>query len=190
VLFAFLAIVMVVTVPAVAQDEPTPVPEPSPAEPQAEPEEPPDEPEEPQPVAATEPPAEPAAGEAPAPAATPEPVADPVPAPPAAPKVYRQKTLVEVDGRSELKGVLELVVQPKGEDPVLVRVNILERTKAKKITEDLLQQIDFALDDRYKVKRTGDRKISIKIRKKTMAPLAVELKTQDLSGVAVRISNG
>jgi len=160
--------------PVQAQEEPTPIPEPTEEAPVAA-------------VAQEEPEAaaEPAAAVAPAAAAVPEPVAKEK----GVPTVYREKTLITTNGRAEMNGYIELVVTPNGEDPIRVRANIVAKTKTKKITKALFDEINFALGDRYKVKQTGDRTIRITAKKKT-PPVAVELKTQNLAGVSVMIGQG
>lgn len=173
---SLLVVVMVVAVPAGAQEEPTPVPEPAKEEPATEPEK-----EEP----AAEP--EPAAPAEPAVAAKPAEEAEPSVA--AIPINYRQKTLIKIDGKAQAKGVIELVVHPQGGEPTKVRVNVLAKAKPKAITSDLLKELDFAIDDRYKVNRTGDQKIIVKALKKN-PPIAITVTTQSLSGVSVTVGNG
>jgi len=156
-----LLIAVFVAPSVTAQEEPTPVADPAaPAEPAAAPEE-----------------------AAPAPAAT------PVPEEAKAPMVYRDKTLITINGRAEMDGVIELVVQPNGEEPIRVRVNVIKKTKKKKITKALTDQLVFAIGDRYKVKQTGDQTIRVQSKKK-MPPVAIWLLTQNLSGVSVMVGNG
>ncbi len=197
VLMSLLTILVVFGSAVHAQEEPTPVPEPAapeaPEEPAA-PAEPATVPEEPaEPAEATTVPEEPAATAEPAepaePAAAAEPAPEPEPAVAAIPVAYRQKTLLSVDGKAQMKGVLELVVQPQGGEPTKVRVNVLAKSKPKAITSDLLKELDFAIDDRYKVNRTGDKKIVVKATKKN-PPIAITVTTQSLSGVSVKVSNG
>ena len=187
-LMALLTIVVAVSSSVYAQDEPTPVPEPAQEEPAATPDEPTPVPAPPQeePVAETEE-AEPAV--AAAPTAEPVEAAAAEPAVAAIPVIYRQKTLIKVDGKAQAKGALELIVQPEGGDPTKVRVNVLAKSKAKSITNDLLKELDFAIDDRYKVNRSGDKKIVVKTKKKN-PPIAITVTTQSLSGVSVTVSNG
>ncbi len=174
VLMSLLVIVVAMAVPAVAQEEPTPVPEPAAEEPAA-----PAEPEEPEAAA------EPAAAAAPAAV----PVEEPEPPVAAIPINYRQKTLIKIDGKAQANGVVEFVVQPQGGDPVKVRVNVLAKSKPKAITEDVLKELDFAIDERYKVNRSGDQKIVVKTLKKN-PPIAITVMTQSLSGVSVTVGNG
>jgi hypothetical protein len=187
-LMALLAIVVAVVPSVYAQDEPTPVPEPAQEEPSATPDEPTPAPEpvKEEPTAETEE-AEPAV--AAAPTAEPVEAAAAEPAVAAIPVIYRQKTLIKVDGKAQANGVVELVVQPQGGEATKVRVNVLAKTKPKKITEDLAKELDFAIDDRYKVNRSGDKKIVVKTKKKN-PPIAITIKTQSLSGVSVMVSNG
>lgn len=165
---AFKAVMMTLVValalafvsPVAAQEEPTPVVETETEEPAAAPE----------PTAVAEP-------------------AEPEPEEATVPKVYRQKTLITINGRAEMNGYIELVVTPNNEDPVKVRANVVAKTKKKKITKALTDQLIFALGDRYKVKQTGDKTISVKAKKK-MPPLAIELLSQNLAGVSVMIGQG
>ena len=175
-LMALLAIVVAASSSVCAQDEPTPVPEPAQAEPAAETEE--TEPE----VAAA-----PAAEVEEVPAAEPAQEAEPAVA--AIPVIYRKKTLIKIEGKAQAKGAVELIVQPQGGEPTKVRVNVLAKSKAKSITNDLLKELDFTIDDRYKVNRSGDKKIVVKVTKKN-PPIAITVTTQSLSGVSVTVSNG
>ncbi len=129
--------------------------------------------------------AEPAA--AAVPAAAPAEEAEPPVA--AIPIIYRKQTLIKIDGKAQANGVVEFVVQPQGGDPVKVRVNVLAKSKPKEITDDVLKELDFAIDERYKVNRSGDQKIVVKVLKKN-PPIAITVKTQSLSGVSVTVANG
>ncbi len=181
VLMMVLLVIVVFAVPAVnAQEEPTPVPEP--AAPEA-----PAEPATAEQTAAPEEPATPV--EPAAPAAAAEPAEPTEPAVPAIPITYRQKTLIKVDGKAQANGVVEFVVQPQGGEPIKVRVNILKKSKPKAIADDLMKEFDFAIDDRYQVNRTGDKKFIVKAKKKN-PPIAITIATQSLSGVSVTVSNG
>jgi hypothetical protein len=175
---------MVIAGPVLAQEEPTtPAPEETPV-PAATPEEP----AAPEAAAPEEAPAEPAAE----PAAAEEEAAPQEPAgpsEPAVPTVYRDKTMVEVRGKAENNGQLKLVFEPNGEDGTVVTINIVERTNAKKITNEIEQQLKFAVDPRYVVKRKGDRQILVKGKKGAPAA-AIKIESQALSGVAVMISRG
>ena len=119
-----------------------------------------------------------------------EPPAEPTIGEKAPPRVYRHKTEISIEGRTEAKGVLELVVEPQGEEPALVKVNVVERTKAKKIVKELVTQLEFALGDRYKVKKWGDERIYVSAKSSKVPPLAIDIGSQQLPGVAVKISKG
>ena len=193
ILISLLAVVVAAAPIVSAQEEPTPVPEPAKEEPAVEAvaEEPETEAEpaaEATPAAETEPAAEaaPAVEAAPATAAPADEAEPPVAA---IPIIYRQKTLIKVDGKAQANGVVEFVVQPQGGDPVKVRVNVLAKAKPKAITADVLKELDFAIDERYKVNRTGDQKIVVKALKKN-PPIAITVTTQSLSGVSVVVGNG
>lgn len=174
-LLSLLAVMLAVAPTVSAQEEPTPVPEP--AAPNAS-EEPAEEPE------------EPAATSEPATAAEPQEPAEPEPKEATVPTVYRDKTLVTINGRAEMNGFIELVVQPHNEDPTKVRANIVAKTKTKKITKAMVDQLVFALGDRYKVKQTGDKTIMVKAKNKKSPPVAISLKNQNLAGVSVMIGKG
>ena len=103
------------------------------------------------------------------------------------PVVYRAKTLIKIKGKSKAEGVVELVVQPQGEEATKVRVNVLAKTPPKKVTDDLQKELDFAIDERYEVKRAGDQQIKIKAKKKA-PPIAITIATQSLSETSVTIS--
>ena len=128
-----------------------------------------------------------------------EPAAKPEAAEPAAepeveeaevPTVYRDKTQITINGRAEMNGYIELIVQPNNEDPTKVRANIVAKTKTKKITKELASQLVFGLGDRYKVKQTGDKTIVVKRKNKKVPPVAISLMTQNLAGVSVMIGQG
>jgi len=121
---------------------------------------------------------------------TPTQTAPDEPAAAAAPQVYRDKTLIEIDGRAERDGTIEVIVQPNGEDAKRVTVNILAKTKPKKITQEIMNQLEFALGDRYKVKRPGDVKVRVVTTSKKVPPVSIALGSQNLPGVSVKISNG
>ena len=108
----------------------------------------------------------------------------------APPKVYRAKTEISIEGRAEANGVLELVVEPQGEEAVLVKVNVLDRAKAQKTVKELAGQLEFALGDRYKVKKWGDERIYVSAKGSKVPPVSIEIQTQQIPGVAVRISKG
>jgi hypothetical protein len=176
ILTALFVVVVFAGPSAFAQEEPTPVPEPAKEEPAAvaEPEEP----------KTASPPTAAAASVAAAPAEEPDPPMAAIPI------TYRQKTLITIGGKkAQAKGVVEFIVQPQGEEPVKVRVNILAKSKPKATTSDVLKELDFAIDERYKVNRTGDQKITVKALKKN-PPIAITVKTQSLSGVSVTVGNG
>ncbi len=174
-LMVLLGLLVLALPAAYAQEEPTPVPEPANEEPAAA-----------APAEEPEAEAEPAAAAAPAAAALAVEAEPPVAA---IPINYRQKTLVSVDGKAQTKGVIELVVQPQGGEPTKVRVNVLAKAKPKSITDDLLKELDFAIDERYKVNRKADKKIVVKALKKN-PPIAITVTTQSLSGVSVTVGNG
>jgi hypothetical protein len=158
-----LFFVVLVAVPICAQEEPTPVPEPAQEESATKPENTP---------AAEETTAEPEIEEA------------------EVPTVYRDKTKITINGRAEMNGYIELVVQPNNEDPTKVRANIVAKTKTKKITKELVSQLIFGLGDRYKVKQTGDKTIMVKRKNKKVPPVSISLMTQNLAGVSVMIGQG
>ncbi len=161
-ILVLLVAIVVFAVPVVfAQEEPTSVPEPAQEEPAE--------------TTAAEPVAEPAA--------------EPEVKEAGVPIVYREKTLITINGRAEMNGYIELIVQPNNEEPTKVRANVVAKTKPKKITKVLVDQLIFGLGDRYKVKQSGDKKIRI-IAKKKMPPVSISLKTQNLAGVAVMIGQG
>ncbi|MEE4272047.1 MAG: hypothetical protein V2I67_10245 [Thermoanaerobaculales bacterium] len=119
-----------------------------------------------------------------------EPVAESEPEQAKAPMIFRERTKIVIDGRAEFNGVLELVVTPHGEDSTKVRLNVLAKTKAKKITAELVNQLAFALGDRYKVKKGGDKKVMVKAKNKKTPPVSINLLSQQLAGVSVLIGNG
>jgi len=105
------------------------------------------------------------------------------------PMIYRERTKIVIDGRAEFNGVLELAVTPHGEDSTKVRLNVLAKSKAKKIADDVFNEIAFALGDRYKVKKSGE-KVLVKAKNKKTPPVSINVLNQQLAGVSVMIGNG
>ncbi len=103
-----------------------------------------------------------------------------------APKVFRDKTKITVEGRAEADGVVELVVEPDGSEPNAVRVNVLKKTKAKKLARELATQLEFALGDGYRVKRWGDKEIRVTTKGRAVA-VSITLGAQQLPGVGIVI---
>jgi hypothetical protein len=122
-----------------------------------------------------------------APTAAPAP---PEPGAATAPPVFRPKTLIQIDGKAERDGAIEFIVQPENEEPKKVTVNIVAKTKTKKITEAVTAQLDFALGERYKVKQSSETKIRVSLTDKESPPVSITLAGQSLPGVGVMIGKG
>jgi hypothetical protein len=105
------------------------------------------------------------------------------------PKVFRKRTLIAVNGRPQLNGLLEFTIEPEGERPTNVRIDVSAKTRNKRITKELSEELGFALGERYKVIKASDMTIRINA-KKRVPSLSVSLKRNDLAGVSVMIGRG
>ena len=106
----------------------------------------------------------------------------------ASPETFLPAMSVLVDGKSQAAGVLILVFEPAGGEATQVRVNVVPKTPAKKITEDLAKELTFATGDAYKVKQAGSKKVTVKARSKQVAPFSLRIEQQTVNGVSLRIS--
>lgn len=123
---------------------------------------------------------------------------EPVPtAPPAqaapeqaqAQRVFRSAWDVIIEGKAEINGVLALNFEPQGGEAKLVRVNVLAKTKAKQIAEDLANELAFAAGANYKVK-ANDNKVSISLKNEKAPVYYLGIAEQALDGVSIRLTKG
>jgi hypothetical protein len=75
----------------------------------------------------------------------------------------------------------------KGE-PVKFTINVVAKMKPKQITQDLWKELSLAAGTNYKVKKKGDKVVTIKKSTKNAPAVALEITDQKLSGVSLTIS--
>lgn len=103
------------------------------------------------------------------------------------PKVFRAKWTVIVDGKAQTDGVFTMEFQAVNEDPKEVTVRVLAKSHPKDIRNDLWKELSLAADDRYAVKKDGDKKIVIKKANKQSPHTALQITQQNLAGVSIMI---
>ena len=131
------------------------------------------------------------------PAPTPPPTAQvaPQPSTPPAPqqaqaqRVFRSAWDVIIEGKAEINGVLALSFEPQGGEAKLVRVNVVAKTKAKQIAQDLANQLTFTAGANYKVK-ANDNKVTISLKNKKAPVYYLGIAEQALDGVSIRLTKG
>jgi 3-oxoacyl-ACP reductase-like protein len=140
---------------------------------------------EPPPAPAT-PAAPPAAAAAPAAAQAPPP-APATPAPVTVPRIYYEKAVVEVDGKADYNGIVQLEWKPLNGQGKLVEVRVLAKAKDKDIARDLHKELTLAAGSGYKVK-LSDEKVKISRTNKQLPFFSITIINLQVSGVSVRIS--
>jgi hypothetical protein len=102
-------------------------------------------------------------------------------------KVYRDGYTITVTGKADDNGTFTIVFTPHGEEGTRFTVNVVKKTKAKKIAADVAKELTLAAGDRYKVKQKDTRVVVAKVHKKE-SPFALEITEQRLTGVAIMIA--
>jgi len=120
----------------------------------------------------------------PAPAPHDEAAPAPVPAPVTIPTVYYDKLKVEVDGKAEVNGVIQLQFMAMNGEPKLISVNVLAKMKDKDIAQDLWKELSLAGGSSFKVKLNGS-KVEIKKSTSKGPKFALTIVGQSVAGVSV-----
>jgi hypothetical protein len=102
-------------------------------------------------------------------------------------RVFRHGSTIIVDGRAEANGVLTMIFEPNGGEAKQVRVNVVAKTKAKKIAKELANQFAFTVGTGYKVKQ-DDKHVKVKAKNKKSPPFWIGIDEQALTGVSVRVT--
>ena len=102
--------------------------------------------------------------------------------------VYRNSWKITINGKPQVAGTFTMVFTPLNGDPVRFTVNVMEKMKPKKIREDLWKELSLAAGSNYKVKKNGDRVVTIKTANKKVPSMALEVTEQKLSGMSITIS--
>ena len=125
---------------------------------------------------------------APAVSAQPAAAATPAAARSEAPRTYVENASLEVSGKAEFNGTIQLEFTPFGAPSKLVHVNVLKKTGRKDIAKDLHKELVIAAGSLYKVKLSGD---TVKISKaKGAQNFSILLEKLDLSGVSILVKKG
>ncbi len=88
------------------------------------------------------------------------------------PTVYRDGWKITVKGKPEATGTFTMVFQPHQGEPVKFTVNVMAKQKPKTIREDIWKELSIAAGANYKVKKSGDKIVTIKKANKKVAPIS------------------
>lgn len=103
------------------------------------------------------------------------------------PTVYRDGWKITVNGRPEANGTFTMVFRPHQGDPVKFTVNVMAKQKPKSIREDIWKELTIAAGANYKVKKNGDKIVTIKKTNKKVAAISLSLTEQNLSGMSIQL---
>lgn len=104
------------------------------------------------------------------------------------PTVYRNSWKITINGKPQVAGTFTMVFTPMKGDPVKFTVNVMAKMKPKKIREDVWKELSIAAGSNYKVKKNGDKVVTIKTINKKVPSMALEVTEQKLSGMSITIS--
>ena len=104
------------------------------------------------------------------------------------PTVYRDAWKVTVNGKPQVNGTFTMVFQPLNGEPVKFTINVLAKMKPKLITDDIFKELSIAAGANYKVKKNGDKAVTIKKANKKLPGMSLEVTEQKLSGMSLTIS--
>lgn len=135
-----------------------------------------------------------AVAQQPPPAATPAPeqppaAAAPVAAPAAAqatatiPVVYVEAMRIQLDGKTQYAGNVQIEFKPQGKDAKLVSVDVIPKMRADDIAQDLHKQLTLVAGSDFKVKQSGDR-VTIERANKKGPTFSLRITNQSILGVS------
>jgi hypothetical protein len=131
-----------------------------------------------------------AVAQVPAPAAAPAPQQPPAAAaPPAAPAtatvpvIYVEAMRIQLDGKTQYAGNVQMEFKPQGRDTKLVSVDVIPKMKSDEIARDLYKQLTLATGTDFKVKQSGDR-ITIERSNKKGPTFSLKITNQSVLGVS------
>ncbi len=104
------------------------------------------------------------------------------------PTVYRDGWKITVSGRPQATGTFTMIFAPYKGDPVKFSINVMAKQQPKKIREDIWKELSIAAGSNYKVKKNGDKIVTIKKANKNAAAISVRLGEQNLTGMSLMIS--
>jgi hypothetical protein len=106
----------------------------------------------------------------------------------AIPTVYRDSWKITVNGKPQVNGSFTMVFKPLNDEPVEFTVNVMAKMKPKQISQDLWKELSLAAGVNYKVKKKGDKVVTISKTNRKVAGIALEITEQKLSGMSLTIS--
>lgn len=104
------------------------------------------------------------------------------------PNVYRDSWQIKVEGRPQANGTFTMIFAPYKGDPIKFSVKVMAKQQPKKIREDIWKELSIAAGANYKVKKSGDKIVTIKKANKKVPAISVRLSEQNLTGMSVMIS--
>lgn len=104
------------------------------------------------------------------------------------PTVYRDSWKITVNGKPQANGTFTMVFTPLKGEPVKFTINVVAKMKPKQIAQDLWKELSLAAGANYKVKKKGDKVVTIKKGAKNAPGCALEITDQKLSGMSLTIS--
>ena len=122
-----------------------------------------------------------AVAQEPPPAATPAP--QPAPAAAMAPIIYMEAMRIELDGKTQYAGNVEMEFKAQGKDAKLISVDVIPKMKADEIARDLYKQLTLAAGSDFKIKQSGSR-ITIERVNKKAPTFTLKFTNQSVLGVS------
>ena len=104
------------------------------------------------------------------------------------PNIYRDSWKITVDGKPQATGTFTMVFTAHQSDPIKFTVNVMEKQKPKKVREDIWKELSIAAGANYKVKKSGDKVVTIKKTNKKVPAFSLKMGEQNLTGMSVMIS--
>ena len=104
------------------------------------------------------------------------------------PTIYRDSWKITINGKPQANGTFTMVFTPLKGEPVKFTINVVAKMKPKQITQDLWKELSLAAGANYKVKKKGDKVVTIKKSTKNAPGAALEITDQKLSGMSLTIS--
>ncbi len=126
---------------------------------------------------------------APATASAPAATAKPASVESEAPRVYLEKITVEVAGKAQFDGSVEMEFTPVGGVGKTFEVRVLKNTGRKDVAKDLHKELTLAAGSGYKVKLSGDQ-VRISKGSSKSPNFAIVIKKLNLAGMSVLVKQG
>ncbi len=104
------------------------------------------------------------------------------------PTIYRDSWKITINGKPQANGTFTMVFTPLKGEPVKFTINVVAKMKPKQIAQDLWKELSLAAGTNYKVKKKGDKVVTVKKGTKNVPGVALEITDQKLSGMSLTIS--